>query len=262
MKRIAFIFLLLILLLPLWADNSYVLYQDPSVKIITAYKNALTAGTPPALTASIRLLDTNQEEFHTNDILALPATTRNTEYNAFSWVISGNALNDVYLRFRFGQLCLNGETTNISTQYIPYEVKLVYGTSRVGNSVLKVNTQSTSSNPVVNTFTIPNYRFFYADKVTGAYSDIASASVAASVLQSEAQVSVTYNMKTNTKIQDANGNDKKNQYTLNVCDYWNRTGYVFLKLLITHDGTWASDASIPLVDGLYYATVVVEVYTQ
>lgn len=262
MKGLALILVLFFLLFPVFADNSYVLYQDPSVKVITAYKNQVTTGTPPALTANIRLMDSSQKEFDANDVLSIPVNSRNTEYGAFSWVLSGNAYNNVILKLKFKQMCLGGRETNISAQYIPYEVKLVYGTSRVGNSVLKVNTQSTSSNPVINTFTTPNYRFFYADSVSGAYASIDSASVAASVNQGEEEVSVLYNMKTNTKVQDANGNNKKDQYTLNVCDYWNRTGYVFIKLLIAQDGTWASDSSIPLVDGVYYATVVAEVYTQ
>lgn len=280
MKRAALVVIMIVLPVLLFADDGYFL-SNSTKKIITAYKTGVS-GTLPQMDVSLRLLDASQTEFVETDYeIDIPSASRGDYYEAFSWVLAGNAFGTLKLKFSFAQMSLYGTSTNVQTKYIPYEVKLVYGVSRVGNSTLHINTVSTASSYVTNNFSGTTYRFFYADSVSGAKSDLDSAS-AVSVSASTVSSTVTYNMITNTKVANASGSfGNNNQYRtayINavsgsgsnsipaVCDHWNRTGMAYVRLKIenvANDQTgqvrWTDDSSVILDSGKYYSTVTVEV---
>ena len=262
-------------------------HQDQSVsRLITAYK-ATSTGSIPHLAVSIRLLDVSQNEFQNNgNKLSIPDTSRGMYYGAFSWVLAGNAFQNVQVSFSFGPMTLNNEEPSDNTEIIPYSVKLVYGASRIGNSSIQINTTSTADAYVENSFSGTTYRFKYADSISPSSNISNDLSSATEKTNLGSPIVITYNMYTNTKVYNTEGQDTyreknktkyyKDLYTTNVsvqtqdsqgntvnvpavCDYWNRTGTAYVKLNITSDGKIASDTSVKLKEGWYYATVVVEV---
>lgn len=281
MKKVVLIVILILLPVVLFADGEYFL-SSSMTKTITAYKTG-ASGTLPSLAVSLRLLDASQTEFNdSNYEIDVPGTARGNTYAAFSWILAGNAFGTLKLKFSFGQLSVAGTPTNVQREYIPYDVMLVYGVSRVGNSSLQINTTSTASSYVTNNYAGTTYRFFYADSISGASSQVSSAE-AASVSASAGSATVTYNMSTNTKVANSSGSFGNNntQYKtayINavsgsgsnsipaVCDHWNRTGtaYVYLKIEnVTDDQSgrvrWKNNTSVILDAGKYYATIKVEV---
>lgn len=273
-KCMVFIFIILFPAL-LFADGEYFL-SNSMTKKITAYKNTVS-GNIPQLSVSLRLFDPSQTEFtDVNHEIDIPSAERGRYSAAFSWIIAGNAFSTLKLKFSFWQMSLLGVQQSSNTKYIPYDIKLVYGTSRVGNSSLQINTESTASSYVTNNFTGTTYRFFYADSISGASSQLSSAT-AVNVDSSKVETTVTYNMSTKTKVANSSGNfGNNNQYKTAyttavgspaVCDYWNRSGtaYALLKIEnVTNDEAgrvrWSGvSPDIYLDDGKYYATVKVEV---
>ena len=283
MKKVVLIIILILLPAVLFADGDYVLSSSMSKKI-TAYKTGVS-GTVPALAVSLRLLDESQTEFNGADSgVDVPASYRGNTYAAFSWILAGNVFGPLKLKFSFGQLCISGTPTTVQKDYIPYDVMLVYGVSRVGNSSLQINTTSTASSYVTNNYSGTTYRFFYADSISGASSAISS-SPSASVSASTGSATVTYNMSTKTRVANSSGsygNDDqyKTEYinavsvsgydtVYSVCDHWNRTGtaYVYLRIEnVTDDQAgrvrWKDNTSVILDAGDYSATITVEVFLE
>ena len=283
MKKVVLFILLILLPVVLFADGEYFL-SSSMTKTITAYKTGVS-GTLPSLAVSLRLLEASQTEFNdSNYEIDVPGTARGNTYAAFSWILAGNAFGSLKLKFSFGQLSVAGTPTNVQKEYIPYDVMLVYGVSRVGNSSLQINHVSTATSYVTNNYAGTTYRFFYADSISGASSQVSSAE-ATSVSASSGSATVTYNMSTNTKVANSSGsfgiNDQDDQYKTEyinavsvsgyntvyaVCDHWNRTGtaYVYLRIEnVTDDQAgrvrWKDNTSVVLDAGKYYATITVEV---
>lgn len=264
----------------LFADGgNYVPVEGASAtKYITAYKNQNT-GTLPDLSISLRLLDAADSEF-TEDgkELTLPVDARGSYYKAFSWVLAGNAFGPINLTFTFARMTLNGAKTSTQTEYVPYQVKMVYGSSKVGNSVIQMNAESTAQAYVSNSFTGTTYRMKYADSISGgavaslssSNGEFPSSDPSDNSVGNPFTVTLTYNMSTKTKVTDADNNDKKSVYIsnvtqnghANVCDYWNRTGTVYVKLLVNNDRTWRTNTSIKVKAGKYLANVIVGVTPQ
>ena len=268
-------------------DNPGQYHVDHSLdRVISAYKIS-TTGNIPHLALSVRLLDSSDSEFLAQDYeVNIPDTARGTYFGAFSWVLAGNAFETVNVSFTFYQMCLNGQSTVSRDEYIPYDVKLVYGTSRVGNSSIHMNGASTSENYVENNYAGTTYRFYYADEVTGDIAADTSSATAKSVTTSSASFAVAYDMSEYTKVTNASGAESyrqgnrtkyyKDDYITAVsvstqdwqghskipavCDHWNRTGMAYIMPKITSDGKIPnSNPEIKLKNGWYYATVVVEV---
>lgn len=281
--------LVLLLLVPLMFlcavdENTYKRNSSVS-KMITAYKLELSYDVP-TWEVLLRIIDASGTEFDdAGHEINVPGSYRSENFGAFTWFLSGNAFEGLTLKLTFGQLCRNGVSTDEKKQYIPYEVRLVYGASRIGNSPIQMNAYSTAQAYVGNTYSGTNYRFFYADSITNAYGNINSA-VAVPVADAQVSVSMSYNMKSYTKVANSEGSfGNDNQYRAAyvnavktyvdehgvtqtrkvVCDYWNRTGTAFLKLLITDDSLWSEDSPDPgieLDNGKYVATITVEVSTD
>ena len=254
--------------------GTYTLVEGTTTsRIISAYKNENT-GVLPDLSVTIRLLDSSDSEFtEEGKELNIPVDARGSYYKAFSWVLSGNAFGSLTLTFSFARMSLNGATTNTQTEYIPYTVKMVYGASRVGNSTIQMNTASTAQAYVSNSFTGTTYRMFYADSISGgavASTDSNGGEFPANNVGNAFSVILTYNMSSYTKVQNANAQDRKTEYInkvtqdnhANVCDYWNRTGTAYVKLLINNDRTWSTNANIKARAGQYRANVTVGVTVQ
>lgn len=284
MKKVVLIIMLILLPVVLFADGEYHLSSSMERKI-TAYKTDVT-GTVPALAVSLRLLDASQKDFNGSDSkVDVPASYRGNTYAAFSWILAGNVFGPLNLKFSFGQLSVAVTPTNVQKEYIPYDVMLVYGVSRVGNSSLQINHVSTATSYVTNNYAGTTYRFFYADSISGASSQVSSAE-ATSVSASSGSATVTYNMSTNTKVANSSGSfgnndtEYKTAYinsvsvsgydtVYSVCDHWNRTGtaYVYLRIEnVTDDQAgrvrWKDNTSVILDAGDYSATITVEVFLE
>lgn len=257
----------------LFASEGYVQVEGAS-RIISAYKNQRT-GELPELSMAIRLLDSSDVEFVDNGRdLNLPVDARGSYYQAFSWVFSGNAFGQVTLTFSFARMTLNGANTNTQTEYIPYTVKMVYGSSKIGNSTIQMNTASTAQSYVSNSFTGTTYKMFYADSISGgavaSFATSGGESPANNGIGNAFNVALVYNMSSYTKVQNSNGQDRKQEYVnkvtqgnhANVCDYWNRSGTAYVKLLINNDRTWSSNSNIKAKVGDYRANVTVGVTVQ
>ena len=275
MKKLILVTLVLCLAAQFWlfADGESYTQVDGASRIITAYKNQKT-GELPDLSMAIRLLDSSDIEFvEDGKDINLPVDARGSYYQAFSWVFSGNAFGQVTLTFSFARMSLNGANTNNQTEYIPYKVKMIYSPSKVGNSTIQMNTASTAQAYMTNSFTGTTYRMYYADSISsGAVSSLnaSGGESPASNYGNAFSVALTYNMSSNTKVQNANAQDKKQEYInkvtqnnhSNVCDYWNRSGTAYVQLLINNDRTWSTNSSIKAKVGEYRANVTVGVTVQ
>ena len=244
-----------------------------TTRIISAYKNEKT-GNLPELSITIRLLNSVGSEFDDSSKLTLPVEARGSYYKAFDWILAGNSFGQTTLSFSFSRMSLNGDNTNQVTEYFPYKVKMVYSSSKVGNNTIQMNTTSTAQAYVSNSFTGTTYRMKYADSISN--GAVASLGTAGGEHPSDDDVgnpfsfSLVYDMSSNTKVEDANAQNKKSEYIsgvtqnghANVCDYWNRTGSVYVKLLVNNDRTWSTNTNNKVRAGQYYANVTVGVSVQ
>ncbi len=284
MKKTALIVLLLLFpLMLLSAVDENIYERNSSIsRILTAYKSELSYDVP-AWEVNLRISDATGTEFDdSGHEINVPGNYRSANFGAFSWFLSGNVFEGLNLRITFGQLCRNGVQTAEKREYIPYEVRLVYGSSRIGNSPIQMDSYSTAQTYVSNTYSGTAYRFFYADSITNAYESLNDA-VAVPVAASPVPVLLEYNMKPYTKVANSSGSfGNNNEYRTAyvnavktyvddqgvtqtrtvVCDHWNRTGTAYFKLLITDDSLWSEDSPDPgieLDNGKFSATITVEV---
>ena len=284
MKKSALtVLLLLVPLMILCAVDENTYKRNSSVsRMLTAYKTELSYDVP-VWEVNLRIIDASGIEFEDSEHeISVPGNYRSANFGAFSWFLSGNVFEGLTLKITFGQLCRNGVQTAEKSDYIPYEVRLVYGASRIGNSPIQMDAYSTAHSYVSNTYSGTAYRFFYADSVTNAYASVNDAA-AVTVEASPVSVSMNYNMKPYTKVANSSGvfgnnNEYRTAYVnavktyvddqgitqtrTVVCDHWNRTGTAFFKLLITDDSLWSEDSTRPgieLNNGKYSATITVEV---
>ena len=276
MKKIVLVvFIISIVHFCIFADGeTYTEVTDlGTTSIISAYKNEKT-GNLPELSITIRLLNSAGSEFDDSSELTIPVDARGSYYKAFDWVMAGNSFGQTVLSFSFSRMSLNGNNTNQVTEYFPYKVKVVYSASKVGNNTLNMNTGSTAQAYVSNSFTGTTYRMKYADSISeGAVASLNDSGGVYPTDEDDENLgnpfsfSLTYDMSANTTVKDANNNDKKSEYKskvtqnghANVCDYWNRTGSVYVKLLVNNDRTWSTNSSNKVRAGQYYANVTVGV---
>lgn len=279
MRKTMILFFFFALLSFVWADETQWTQRQTITETISAYKQGSVNSNLPQHAVAIRLLDPTMSEFTSSEILTIPVAYRNNFYGAFSWVLSGNTFGTIYLKFRFFPMLLLGTSEIIVGDYIPYEVCLVHSESRVGNSVIKVNTGSTADAYTLNSFSGTEYRFYYADAVSGAESQVSENGTQVTTSMDGTLMTVTYNMSTNTIVKNASGQDKKAEYITSVssytdptthetksltpvCDHWNRTGTAFVKLDITQEAALVGDDTALITKGKYYSTVVAEVSLQ
>ena len=241
MKKTLLVLFIMLVSLMLFAEE-----LGSSSKVITAYKRHMTEGQIPAEELTLRLIDSNNNEFYNNSEIGLPLDSRNTDYPAFSWVFSGNVFTAVKMELSFGPMYW--EANNESTSIIPYDITLSHTSTRVGNTSIPINKASTVTTYITNDFA-SGYYFKYADSVTFSSSTV-------SVTNTVQTITLTSNMKTNTIIHNSSGADVKSSYTLDVCDYWNRLGNAIIKLKITSDGKQVG-GNTAFEEGYYYANVQV-----
>ncbi len=277
MRKIMMLLLLFSMLSFAWADEWE---QRPSItETISAYKDGSVNANLPQHAVAIRLLDPSMSEFEALEIISIPTAYRNNFYTAFYWVLSGNTFGNIKLKFTFYPMRLQGTSEITEGEYIPYEVCLVHTESRIGNSVIKVNTVSTADSYTLNSYAGTQYRCYYADSVSGASTQVQENGTQVTTSLNGTQMTVTYNMSTKTAVKNASGQDKKSAYITSVssytdptthvptnltpvCDHWNRTGVAYVKLGITQEAKLVDDESVLIAKGNYYSTVVVEVSLQ
>jgi hypothetical protein len=241
MKRLAIaVFLLLMAGVRLYADGTRVLSSE--TRVISAYKLE-ASDTVPDKTLTMRLLDTGYEEFTNSEIISTPIDARDADYKVFYWVLGGNIYTSQDIDFTFGPMWLNGLES--SGKYIPFTLTLSHMSSKVGNSVLAVNKAPTSI-PV----TFLGFDFEYADKT--------EYPATFAVTDSQVSKTVSYNMSTYTEIYS--GSTRINDYSYDVCSYWNRMGVAVIHLQIDESGV-TTTTSQQLPDGMYYSTVTVTIAT-
>lgn len=251
MKKTLFVILIL-------AIFSFLLFADPEYsnigsdeKIITAYKRAATTGNvPSASELSLRILDSNNREIIDSDYIEMPLNSRNSDYDTFSWVFSGYAYGQIKLKFTFYPMYWEEVAGN---EYIPYDVTASHTQSRIGNTTIAVNRVSGATSKIQSEFS--THSFLYADSAT---TDPASGTI--SVTNQNKSITFTYNMSTYTKVYNSSGT-QINNYSYNVCNYWNRYGQASVKMKITSEGKKVG-TSTNFSDGSYYANVVAEIITN
>lgn len=247
MKKILILFLLIISASLVFADDPPTLNTLGSAsKMITAYKRRMS-GSLPEPELQLRLLDPNDSEFSENYLVDLPLNARDNEYVAFTWVLSGNIYHQVSLEFTFGPMTKEGSSTNQANRIIPYDVKLAHTQTRIGNTPIRVGGVSNVVSFMTNNFT--DYKYKYADNVTGAGT--------VAVSGSQASKTMAYDMSEYTKVYNASEVELQS-YPLEVCDYWNRYGSATVTLKIGADGK-RTDNNQTIDDGVYYANVKVVV---
>ena len=236
-----FILLLLAIMIPfsLFSDDSVL---DSGQRKISAFKTAV-ANDIPTPTVVLRFMNSYDENIENGGIISLPDNSRSSNYNAFTWILSGNVYGSVVVTFSFGPMYLNGlpkETTSTddSTKVIPYTVTLSHTATRVGNTTIgQTKRTSASGAPIYFSYDGTTYDFYYADSVsiTNAGSQISTTAQTASV---------SYNMQTNTFVS--------NYPSVNVCSFWNRYGLGVVNLGINANATGKAD-------GIYRANVLITI---
>lgn len=243
------------------ADN---LIESDS-KDITAYKRIQTSGVPAAEGPYIRILDPDEGEIIQGEIINIPETSRQAFFHAFSWIVSGNLYGVVDITLTFKPMYWHGDST--STMIIPYDVKIKHTSSRIGNTVVPVGRNPTSSAQKVTNDYSTNY-FYYADDVdiylgnsvvaTTADSDSSISTTGdIKITNAEKTVRIEYDMSEYTQVYNAS--DQLISNPNSVCDYWNRRGNVYMYLRITTAGRAEGNGGQAFTNGMYYADVVVGV---
>lgn len=259
------ILLLAIPTLLVFADASMV---NSDAKDITAYKRLQTSGVPASEGPYIRILDPDEGEILQGEIINIPETSRQAFFHAFSWIVSGNIYGKVSISLTFKPMYWHGDST--STMIIPYDIKIKHTSSRIGNTVVPVGRNPTSSAQKVTNDYSTNY-FYYADDVDVYLNNTAVAVTADSdssisttgdikITNGEKTVRIEYDMSQYTQVYNAS--DVLISNPNSVCDYWNRRGNVYMYLRITSAGRAEGNGGTAFTNGMYYADVVVGVTAQ
>ena len=237
-------------------------------KDITAYKRIPTTGVPAQEGPYIRILDPDEGEIISGEIINIPETSRQAFFHAFSWIISGNLYGIVNITLTFNPMYWHGDDT--SNMIIPYDVQIKHTSSRIGNTVVPIRRAPTSSAKKVTNDYSTNY-FYYADNVDFYLGNSAIATSAESdssvvttgdikVTNGAKTVRIEYDMSDYSQVYNANDVQIANPNT--VCDYWNRRGNVYMYLRITSAGKAEGNGGAAFTNGMYYADVVVGVTAQ
>ena len=263
-KLFVFIVFSTVLLSSLFSDD----FWDSQ---ITAYKTSASGGTVPAPVCTLfRILGSNDSELSSGDVEWIPISSRKADFNAFTWVLGGNVFGSVYVSFEFKPMYIDTENKD---DYIPYEVELNHNNSRIGNTAISTSigngTSPTTSYAITNDFT--SYNYYYVDS-----ANYDNAQNSTTIINQPDTITIVYDMSKNTVIKEGttvihNRNEQTGaitNYSLNVCNYWNRYGAGTVKLLIESDGTRLdnhplySSESTKFASGNYYAEVVVSISTN
>lgn len=246
MKRIVLItcFLLLFCIV-LFADD-----DDKQKYILTAFKGEM-ASENPKLSVDFRLIDSRANSVTSNMPINIPQEFRQTEYEAFSWVLTGNAYGQVLLSFNFGPMRneVVSEGQENLTRNISYKVKLYHESTRIGNATIASYSRTLNETERNNLRQGSSINFSYGGVSYDLYyADYYSASGEVTIGSSgSVTTSISYSFATNT-VSDGFPPSQ----TVNVCNYWNRYGkaIVYLDLPSSANG-YAS--------GMYNADVVLTV---
>lgn len=266
-ERATVLLLLLITVFSVFAETST---KDIPDVTFTAYKGQYNTNGLPVATGEFRIITAEQESLP-NEPITVEKEFRNTEYNLFSWIASGNHAGNVTLSFTFTPLSLTKDNV---TSTIPYTVKMTHTTSLMDSVLIAVNRDVSNLSPRKCTFS-EDY-FCWADTVTtrigttGIFSSSESAnpSISTEVNASDVTIAFQYNMatKTVTKVKNngewevvKEGNNPK-AYPYNVTDHWTRSGECLITLKITSDGKsiTTNGTGTAFTMGLYQAQVTVE----
>lgn len=217
MKKLFLIIITFLIIFPLFAMTDMYSYT------ISAYKQAQSIGVPEV---SIRLITNSGEQFYSssNPSGTTPVIQLHNvpEVKIFSWILSGNKLDDVTMQLEFDRL------KNDATGIINYELSLVHEITKIGNMIVPLNEPS---NIETN---YHGYIFNYSDEVTVDNQSGLSSNL---IVDSD---------NTSIDFDYSFTNSKPNDYTGTTCDYWNRTGSVYLTL----------DLPANPESGLYFADVI------
>ena len=273
-ERATVLLLLLISVFSVFAETNT--KEIPDVTF-TAYKGQYNTNGLPVATGEFRLITAEQESLPTEPI-TVEKEFRNTEYNLFSWIASGNHAGNITLSFTFTPLSL---TKDNETSTIPYIVKMTHSTSLMDSVLIAVNRDVSNLSPRKCTFS-EDY-FCWADTVTtrigttGDFSESESAnpSISTEVNASDVTIAFQYNMANLTVTKEKNSNNewvlitdgfdsnnipKAKAYPYNVTDHWTRSGECLITLKITSDGKsiTTNGTGTAFTMGLYQAQVTVE----
>ena len=253
MKKFFIVFIMIALMLPLFADDPNMQDIDLSSIEITAYKTRIIDQISP--TYQVRLLDAESVDFSetTNALVNIPLHARydsgNPAYKAFSWVLSGNVFCNVSFAITFGAMYWRDSGGHASEPIIPYNVELVHSSSRIGNTIIPVGRPSDS----VSYVSFNGYEFKYADSVV-----LQNNNVIVDSNNRTRTINITYSLQNYTVYTPTDSG------TPTVCDYWNRSGGAYFVLGIDSSGTKIDlttgrtvTGGTPFVDGAYYADVSV-----
>lgn len=238
MKRFFWMFLAIMIQFSLFGETTL----DSGQKKISAFKTAISSDIPEP-TVGLRFLNSYEENIPTGGIVAIPENARSNNYDAFTWILSGNVYGLVDLSFSFGPMYLGGlpkdtTTADSSSKVIPYTMTLSHTATRVGNTTIgQTKRTSASGAPISFSYNGTSYDFYYADSVTVTNID-------SSITTTTKTATFSYNMKTNTYVA--------NYPSVNVCNYWNRYGLGVINLGISSDASGKDD-------GVYRANVVVTI---
>jgi len=233
-------------------------------KEVTAYKHSYTDQVPDMVYA-VRVIDPDSVEVSDDVVINIPESSRRADYQAFSWILSGNVYGTVSVSLTFSPMYWEKDSQN--GMIIPYEVSFSHVSSRVGNTMIPVGRYPTQSATAFNNgFT--DYDYYYCDDVAfydAGGSQIPATAVSDYALKTNSTVSVNsvpktvnvrYNITTYTKIYK--NSVEIDSYGYEVCDYWNRRGNAYVNLAITDDSKHVDTHEL-YDNGMYYATVVITV---
>ncbi len=238
MKRIVFfLFLSILIVIPAFSETT-----EEVTRILTAYKEQQAAGENPPLQLLFSLVNSSEKTINANEEVFIPQEFRQLEYNAFSWILSGNIYGSVKLSFSFATMVnVDGATSGTTT--IPYKVRMVHEGTKIGNTTIssykkqltdaeKVNLKSGSyiEFPYIANNTSYTYNMYYAD-----YYIIPNQ---ISVTTASADFDVEYNFSKNTVVECDTEGAPAFSDSNPICNYWNRYGkaYVYLNIPSTPTG--------------------------
>ena len=238
---------------------------------ITAYKTNVTTGTPPNPVCTLfRILGPTNSEISSEKKYPewIPINYRNSEFDAFTWVLGGNVFGPVNVSFEFCPMFIDTESED---DYIPYVVELNHSNSRIGNTEISTGIGSaTASSSYAMTNDYTDYNYFFADSAV-----FEGNKNSCEVVSSAETITITYDMSKYTKIKEGNStiHDRTAEtpitdYNLSVCNYWNRYGSGTVLLEIDANGLrpdthplYSSEAT-RFSAGDYYAEVIVSIWTN
>ncbi len=272
-KHILVIFMFLVLILfAVSAEINFETFYNNSFKI-SAYKIGKTAGEDgrPTELIDIRITDPGSNEVQVvstqtpiseTPYLDVPVSARTSYYTAFYWSMYGNYYNSLQLRFIFYPMVLYANNQPDYSNCIPYNIKLVHNTTKIGNTEIDVNRDSTLTTPIKEEYS--GLYFYYADSISGDIS-INNSNVTPKSINSGntsgVGADVSYNMRPNSRVEEWIETEQNGvtttqittiTYTDTICNYWSRSGRAEILLEVPSG----------IEDDRYYAIVRMEIIKE